>query len=404
MTNRPTTDTERPPFDWTIDQDATWPPLGLRPPPYGATTLEVMRSCPVRTFFDSSKGYERRMGYAARVGTAYHLALESLANDPPYPSTGGEIAEEARRRFYVELDKQDALAGRRPRERGLPKDEARINRALEAIVVEAQQLAHFAGPAPQAYSSLPAEQPSPPTAVEPESAPGLFQVEVEQEVRSKDGLFYGRIDRVEHHPDGIRLIDTKTALRDDVPERYERQLQLYAYLWHETRGQWPVEAILVYPFTATRHVVQIDPAVCLRVAEEYRELITHIQEERNTGRLATPGVVCQVCEFRPWCKPFWNWQSSEKTYSTALDHAYYGFEAEISTLETINRHWKIILNWRGYAVKVIAPIERFPQLKQAAPGMRLRCLEMRLHGNQFAPTAQVTEYSELYLLKPNKQD
>lgn len=67
-----------------------------------------------------------------------------------------------------------------------------------------------------------------------------------------------------------RLIDYKSALRADLPERYERQLQLYALLWHETFGEWPAEAYIVYPFTGATHKVAVDPAICLQVGHEAR--------------------------------------------------------------------------------------------------------------------------------------
>src|SRR5260370_40521047 len=46
-------------FNWSINEDATWPPRGRPLPPFGPTALEVMRSCPLRSCFEGSTGYER---------------------------------------------------------------------------------------------------------------------------------------------------------------------------------------------------------------------------------------------------------------------------------------------------------------------------------------------------------
>ena len=85
--------------------------------------------------------------------------------------------------------------------------------------------------------------------------PKNIDTEVEIPVRDLKGLFYGRIDYAEHTPDGVILYAYKSALRDDLPERYERQLQLYAAMWHSTRGSWPIQAFVLYPLTGATHEV-----------------------------------------------------------------------------------------------------------------------------------------------------
>ncbi len=222
---------------------------------------------------------------------------------------------------------------------------------------------------------------------------------VEIPVQSQDGLLAGRVDYAERLPTGIRLLDYKSALRDDLPERYERQLQLYALLWYETFGEWPAEAIVVYPFTGAMHRVSVDPETCQRVGDEARLLIKQLQEGLPAEQLATPGEVCTVCEFRPWCKPFWTWQAKHPNLSTALQDVALGFEGEIITLELKNYYWKVMVKWRDAEVRIVAPQERFPQLKKAHPGMRIRALDMRLHGQRYRPQAIVTESSEIFLVE-----
>lgn len=398
----------RHPFDWIVDEATTWPPRMRPKPPFGPTNLEVIRSCPLRACFDVSEGYERRMDFAGRVGTAFHATLQSLSENPPRGSSQEEVTEEARRRFQTELEKQERERALRPRERGLPRDESRVTRAAEAVIVEAQRSmqaapAHapdkgvrgtFSGstqPSGEAAEHLPLE----------EIGDGAtdVQLEIEVPVASKDGLFRGRVDRAEHLQGGTRLVDYKSSVRDDLPGRYERQLQLYSLMWHDTRGEWPIEGEVVYPLTSSAHRIAVDPEVSEDVADAYRALISWLREERSVDNLAIPGDTCKVCEFRPWCRPFWRWQAAEQNHAAALERAFLGFEGTITGLETIDHYWKLTISWRNIQVRVVTPVERFPQLKSATVGMRIRCIEMRLHGQRFQPQATVTEYSEVFLVR-----
>lgn len=391
-----------PTFTWTVETQS-WPPHGRPTSPFGPTTLEVMRSCPLRSVFDVSAGYERRTGFAARVGIAFHRTLQSLSEHPPTVATPSQVAEEGRRRFLLELERQKQLKATRPREATLPWDEERINRATEAIMVEALRLvrAGLIEPNPDLF---PGTRTSGDTAAIVSTHQSTFDeqeqgdVETEVPVKSADDLFNGRVDCAEHALDGTRLYDYKSVMRDDLPERYERQLQMYALLWHETRGEWPVAAQVVYPFTASAYSVKIAPDICERVGNESRALVAKLQQAKSKAELATPGDVCKACEYRPWCQPFWRNQRNETNHKRALEHAAQGFEGTISSIAIFNGTWKLELRWRNCNIRLVAPVERFPYLKQAQVGMQVRALDMRLQGNPYQPQAVVTEYSELFLL------
>lgn len=393
------------PFSWTIDEASTWPPNARPKPPFGPTSLEVVRSCPLRACFQVSEGYERRMDFAGRVGTAFHITLQSLSEHPPGGNSEIEVAEEARHRFQAELEKQEKARAARPRERGLPRDEARVSRAAEAVIIEAQRSVRTAprirqegatGGAPFT-GSLRIDggigEPLPSEGTKDET------VEVEVPVASTDGLFRGRVDRAEHLQEGTRLVDYKSSVRDDLPGRYQRQLQLYSLMWHDTRGEWPVEGEVVYPLTSSAHRISVDPNSSQAVADEYRALISWLRQEPSVDNLAIPGDTCKVCEFRPWCRPFWRWQAAERNHAAALERAFLGFEGSISSIEVMDHYWKLMIYWRNIQVRVVAPVERFPQLKEASVDTRVRCLEMRLHGQRFQPQATVTEYSEIFLVQ-----
>jgi len=366
--------------------------------PFSPTTIEVMRSCPLRVCFEASPGYERRIGFAARVGTAFHRVMQSF-NESALPITSPDAAlEEARLRFQRELQKQIAEAASHPREVGLPHDQSRVDRASEAILVEARR----------SYDSGVVGSPRlAPKAANHQQAVSLDNnlplIEVEVSVTSQDGLLHGRIDRVEHRPDGIWLSDYKSALRDDLPERYERQLQMYAYLWHQTRNEWPSGAQVIYPLVGTIHEVSLDQEKCLNIATEALQLIQHLGEEHKIERLATPGDVCQVCDYRPWCRPFWQWQAKENNTSQALAGAEWGFEGTIARINLNNHHWQLQICWRTAQVQLVAPEERFPHLAKANVGMGVRVLDTPLRGLRHQPQAIVSPRSEIFLILKDDQ-
>ncbi len=371
-------------YDWRVHESASWPPSGRPVPPLGPTQIEVMRSCPLRACFERSTGYERRMSFTGRIGTAFHMVLQSLVRSPLFASSPADAAADLRRRFASEMRAQEVEADARPREKWLPRDDSRSSKAIEALLSISWSNATMTSTSSRHGTAR---------------LSGSHNVEVEVPVTSSDGLLKGRVDRAEHSPNGVRLLDYKSALRGDLPERYERQLQLYAVMWWHTKGSWPVSAHVIYPLIGSTHDIAIEPETCENVYKESIALIKQAQSARSVYDLGTPGAVCTVCEFRPWCKPFWDWQAQEKSYSVALERATLGFEGEIVSLRQIEQFWKVQVAWRSSPVDIVAPLERFPQLHQARVGMRLRALEMRLRGMRSNPRAMVTERSEIFLLE-----
>lgn len=392
---------DTPKFDYALDIKSAWPPRRRPKPPYGPSAIEVMRSCALRSLFEISPGYQRRMGFAARIGAAFHRALQSL-DEQPLPSRGiQEAAEEARRRFQFQLKIQEEQADQRPRERGLPRDQERASRAAEALVVEALRMiqqgtlangdVHYGG---QHSPLMKATHPSGKTV-----ASGLPRVEVEVPLQSKDGLFRGRVDRAEHRSDGTWLFDYKAALREDLPERYSRQLQLYAFIWHDARGEWPVQARVLYPLAGREHAVSIHPGVCQQVAAESLQTVSRLQGVTRAEHLATPGDVCRVCEFRPWCAPFWKWQAEEPSLTRALENSFIGFEGQIRRITLENYRWRLRIAWRDAEVQLQAAQERLPQLAKAEVGTDVRVLDTVLRGLRHHPKATITGLSELFLIR-----
>ena len=377
-------------FVWRV-RVSQWEPQRRPKPPLGPTALEVMRSCPLRACFEESPGYEPRLSFDARIGIAFHRTLEALNAYPGELPPGPVLAEWVRTRFAQELSAQRQEAAERPREQGLPRSEARQSAAAEALL-EAAHLVARSDPAGRGGGG-----PGGAPAAGPVGAGA--PVEVEVPVASANGLFRGRVDRAEHEAEGTRLLDFKSSLRDDLPERYERQLQLYAYMWRDTRGEWPRAAEVVYPLAGTSHGVSVEPEVCEAVAADGAELVEAVVQARRTADLARPGEVCQVCTFRPWCQPFWDAQSAPCAPLLAMERARYGMEGVLESLELKQHYVKAIIRWGVARAEVVAPNERFPHLASAAPGVRVRLLDAELRGMRHQPRPRITERTEIFLVE-----
>ncbi len=386
-------------YTYTLNEKKSWPPRVRPKPPFGPTAIEVMRSCMLRNCFEVSPGYERRLGSAARIGTALHKTLQSLNQHPIVAETTEQLAAETRRRFQAELREQQTQSASRPREQALVWDQERTNRALEAVIAEAirtQPLGVSRSSAnPRQVKVLASSSKLSSVQVSDWNAP----IEVEVDVQSKNNLFRGRIDRAEKTSNGLRLVDYKSALRDDLPERYARQLQLYAYLWFETRGKWPTEAFVFYPMLGSFHNVSVDEDGCRQVVAEATDLVERIEKKVKPLDLASPGDVCKVCEFRPWCRAFWFWQTKEDNQLRAMDKAAIGFEGQVKTIKLEDHYWHLTMDWHKAQVKLIAPQERFPHLVNVSIGQILRILNSSLKGQLFQPTAHITNQSEIFILE-----
>jgi hypothetical protein len=101
------------------------------------------------------------------------------------------------------------------------------------------------------------------------------------------------------------------ATREIKPE-YALQLRLYAALYHEATGAWPLRLELV-PLAGDSQEVPFTPEECLDLLKGARDLLSavneqlarpHAWDEIETA-LATPSSsACRFCSFRPACGPY----------------------------------------------------------------------------------------------------
>lgn len=387
-------------FRYVVDRRRDSLSAAKAKPPFGPSSIEILRSCGLRSCFGATSGLERRMGFSARVGTAFHRTLQHFASHPPRLRSPEHTSQVVRAHFHKEMAIQIAEVAKHPRESGLPRDAERIRRAEEAAVAEVIRLANLPLKVPHAASHARMPSASAPAAL---FAPQTSLEELREgdhaeiSVRSVDGAFLGRIDRVEPRPEGFRIVEYKSALRKDLPERYARQVQHYAHMFHDTYGEWPVSGQVYYPLIGQRFDVPVGPAQCQRVADEAVRLVKRL-EEQSCEDLAQPGDVCKVCEYRPWCRPFWKHQGSADSLSKALDRAAIGLEGAIRTIQVEKHYWSLEIAWGASSVTLIAPQERFPHFKEAAQGRNVRVLDAKLKGLRNMPRAEVSPFTEVWLV------
>jgi CRISPR/Cas system-associated exonuclease Cas4 (RecB family) len=134
---------------------------------------------------------------------------------------------------------------------------------------------------------------------------------LEENLRDHSGRIQGRADLVLRRPGAHRIIDFKTGravdrLTGEVRQGYASQLQLYAFLEHETTGEWPVRAHL-FPLEGEPVAVEIDPAVSEAVAARALSILD-LYNSRVPGEQAADATPdnCRYCPHSGVCPAFWS--------------------------------------------------------------------------------------------------
>lgn len=146
------------------------------------------------------------------------------------------------------------------------------------------------------------------------SSPRLFGPEVW--VASSDGLLGGYVDEITKEEDGVVLRDYKTGLAavPGSPEADEAWLQLYLYaaLFAESAGVWPVRLELV-PLEGEPSSQTPDHPRCTALVAEAKSLLARTnsliasrKRAADAGQaLASPaGPTCGHCAYRPLCSAY----------------------------------------------------------------------------------------------------
>ena len=137
----------------------------------------------------------------------------------------------------------------------------------------------------------------------------------EQWFESADGKIGGKIDLILHHDDGVEIIDYKTGnvldaqSGSEVKDEYKVQMKLYAGLYYEVKGDWPVKLSLI-GIDRQKYYVSFSQEECAELLEEARRIIDETNELIEAGLkpedFANPSPsACRYCSYRPACKKYW---------------------------------------------------------------------------------------------------
>ena len=357
---------------WRIDREETWPPSGRVRLPVSPSLYHNLRACWLRATFGVSPGYPRKSSPYARLGTAFHDTLENL---PDLIKTSEELnrsnPKEVRARA-VELLRQTVKR---------EKDRASENPREAKDVWPQHQEQRMEVQAALAAGRL-AEQSRPVPASEGRSG-ARPSVSLEATLTSEDGLLKGRPDRVEESAAGALVVDYKTGSLDNPAnlERYEQQCLFYAWLWHDSHGEWPSRYRIVNPLTGKDHSGDVDPRAAEELAEDARRLALRLGEDHPpASEQASPGEVCSSCEFRPWCEPFWR-----SAARPAFEVPAYGDWKRVSVQGAVreartqgaagNRQAFVHLRIEGGTVTLQAPLPDFDHVGGLRSGERVRVLD-----------------------------
>jgi hypothetical protein len=238
---------------------------------------------------------------SAALGTAFHEALEHL----PQLIAQEQLVSAVDRRvravayFRAAVQREHARALSRSRERKLPWRDDVIQEMAIQIGIAAGNMSGTPAPAATISSSGLSAPDTPPT-----QQPTAVR---ETTLISRDGTVVGRPDRVELTVAGPIVIDYKTGKLDN-PDRiasYRRQCLLYAWLWHETYCEWPIEFRLVHQTSGVTHSEAIDPMEAQALGEAACALAAQLAIPTSPAAQASTGPHCTLCAYRPWCEPFW---------------------------------------------------------------------------------------------------
>lgn len=348
-----------------------WLPQSNLAPPVSATAYESLLSCPLQLLYSRDLSFPRRPGPFARIGSAFHRALEQSptflgATDPP--TAIAQLLE----LFRKELERERAAAETNPREVGLPWPELRVHHAEQALALLVHRI----------WSARSKE------GVDRTAA------KTEIELTTADGFLTGVLDRVDVTADGAVIVDYKSAeVMDEAHfERFRRQLLLYAFLWFEREGNWPIHGVINLLLAGKEVGVELDPQASRELVAEIRKAFAAVVDAPAI-RLARPGDACNRCDYRPWCRPFWQ----QVAQFDGTDRR--GVEGEIVAVPADPASPVFSLKHQGHTSQLVLDQRRSYFREQLRVGTRVRVIDPMLDGIPPAGRYRLGERSELWIVE-----
>jgi RecB family exonuclease len=245
------------------------------------TRYSQLRRCPLAVSFAQTAGSGHAWRTpAARLGLMCHQVLEHLAATARLRSDIEDAEVDAQ---WQEVVRRETVSDSTGSPEDWP-DYARVRRRLPRVARLAASIAAEVGPD---------------ATMVPEAS-----------LASQDGVIRGRPDLIVRGTTGTICVDYKTgsvtdprtaALHDD----YAAQLQLYAYLEHETSDLWPSVTAAI-PFDGPPIRLPSDPQGATTVAIDARQHLAAYNQRAPGPQPARPSEdSCRFCPYAVRCSAFW---------------------------------------------------------------------------------------------------
>lgn len=369
------------------------------------TRFVAMDQCPLRELWTAARAPQLLPSSpAARLGTVIHRLLEEAGQGAVPGDAGGvdqrwqELVIEAERamldgwleRHFVPLSHSVA-------DFEVRRIQAR-ERALE--VIETRSAARVRGEG-TTVRSVP-----------------LHGCEVP--VATADGRVRGRIDAVAVDAGGPVIRDYKsgaifepgTGSERMLKKAYEVQLRMYAALYADTTGTWPVR-LEVVPVLGSAEEVAFDPEGCTALVEKARITLDNINDMIELSgsdgamveRLARPRPdVCAHCAFRPACAPY---RAARMAGSELWPHDVWGRLNNVAPLGADRLMME--LDCGGQAIRIrnlSSSSDRHPALDLLGPGDQVAVFSARPTGSpvMFAESPFTVIYKVPERSRPRRSD
>jgi CRISPR/Cas system-associated exonuclease Cas4 (RecB family) len=150
--------------------------------------------------------------------------------------------------------------------------------------------------------------------------------QIEESFFSENLGLNGRIDRVEHTSDGVRIVDFKTSTNDsdEISKRFRIQLLLYAALYRDKEHVTPFQAAIEWQDGSRSYINISDNEIddLLIQVKNLRELLNQESPPGGSPRES----VCQFCNYRSICSDF---QNQDRTSWSPYPAFVHGSVAEV---------------------------------------------------------------------------
>src|SRR5438093_1220586 len=118
---------------WSVALEA-WAPRSRLTAPVSATAYESLLACPLQLLYLRDSTFPRRGGPYARIGTAFHKALESLHSALSARDLAAAV-QMVVTTFRTEIERQRIETAANPREASVPWPEERVHHAEQSLAL-----------------------------------------------------------------------------------------------------------------------------------------------------------------------------------------------------------------------------------------------------------------------------